>query len=348
MPAQRILFVIRGKLGDSLVLYTMVRAYIDTRPQDEVSLLIRKDYAHLLAHEAGVRVIPFGSRLEMMARLVWLRLTGSKFEVLAVLWGFGPPVLRIAQLVKARRKIYLDSRYPKSYPEWPPHANYETLVDPGWLVTQVFAPGIAKPMQLQIPGLAALRARTSKPGAIGVIPAADEDRRTFDLATLGILLSEVAKRHPGEKIWLIVNPRDRGAGMFLKMPLPAHVEVKRFSNLEELLAIVLEIDAYYGTDTGVYHLATAMGIPATVMFGPTQPEKIVLAKQPHATWVRLRVLGNEHCEVKDCSRPLCLYQCVASFAVADCATPIEATPPACPLREFDAAALPAITQHQMT
>ena len=51
MPARRILFVIRGKLGDSLVLYAMVRAYIQAHPQDQVSLLIRRDYALLLKHE---------------------------------------------------------------------------------------------------------------------------------------------------------------------------------------------------------------------------------------------------------------------------------------------------------
>jgi ADP-heptose:LPS heptosyltransferase len=130
------------------------------------------------------------------------------------------------------------------------------------------------------------------------------------------------------------------------MPLPAHVEVRRFSTLAGLLAIVLELDAYYGTDTGVYHLASAMGIPATVMFGPTEPKKIVLPGQPHATWIRLKVLGDTHCEIKNCNRPLCLYQCVASFAGTDCRTPLEATPAACPLRAFDAAELPAITQHQ--
>jgi hypothetical protein len=86
-----------------------------------------------------------------------------------------------------------------------------------------------------------------------------------------------------------------------------------------------------------------MGIPATVLFGPTQPQKIVLPQQPDTTWVRLTVLGGEHCEVKDCARPLCLYQCVASFAGAACATAIADTPGECPLREFDPAALPEIT-----
>jgi hypothetical protein len=345
MPAQRVLFVIRGKLGDSLVLYAMVRAYVLARPRDQVSLLIRRDYALLLERESGLRVIPFNSRVEMMARLLWLRFTEPGFDVLATLWGFGNPVLRIAQLVRAKRKIYLDGRYPNWYPEWPATTFYPTLVDPAWLVTSVFAPGIAKPLKLEVPGLAALRHSAPRAGAIGVIPAANEDRRTFDPETLNSLLGSVAARHSGRQIWLILNPGDRGADMFLSMPLPANVEIRRFTTLASMLDIVVELGAYYGTDTGVYHLATAMGIPATVFFGPTEPRKIVLPEQPGASWLRLKVLDDAHCEVKDCQRPLCVYQCVASFAGAMSSTPLEATPTACPLRAFDVADLPAVNRH---
>jgi ADP-heptose:LPS heptosyltransferase len=345
MPAQRVLFVIRGKLGDSLVLYAMVRAYIESRPQDQVSLLIRRDYALLLMREPGLRIIPFNSRVEMMARLLWLRLAEPAFDVLAALWGFGNPVPRIAQLTRAKRKIYLDGRYPKWYPEWPASTFYPTLVDPAWLVTSVFAPGIAKPLKLEVPGLAVLRHSVPRAGAIGVIPAANEDRRTFDLETLEFLLAAAAALHPGKPIWLLVNPRDRGADSFLSMTLPMNVEIRRFASLESMLDIVLELGAYYGTDTGVYHLAAAMGIPSTVFFGPTEPRKIVLPEQPGASWLRLKVLGDTHCEIRDCRRPLCVYQCVASFAGTVSSTPLEATPAACPLRASGIADLSAITRH---
>jgi ADP-heptose:LPS heptosyltransferase len=344
-PALRILFVIRGKLGDSLIPYGMVRAYADAHPQDKVTLLIRKDYARLLKDETGLAIIPFGSRIEMMARLLWVCATQPAFDVLATLWGFGKPVVRIAQLVRAHRKIYLDDRHARWYTEWAPHKNYADLIDPAWLVTQVFAPDIRKPARLAIPSLIDKRRLARKPGAVCVIPAADEARRTFDLPTLNVLLAEVAMRHPRQHIWLVVNPADRRAEEFLTAPLPANVEIRRFANLEDLLSILVEVDAYYGTDTGVYHLAASMGVPATVLFGPTQPQKIVLPQQPDTTWVRLTVLGGEHCEVKDCTRPLCLYQCVASYAHATCATALADTPAPCPLRAFDTAALPEITLH---
>src|SRR5690348_17421984 len=62
------LFRSRGKLGDSLVLYSAVRQYVDQFPGDDVTLAIRKDYGDLLGGERGLRLLRFGSRLEMIDR----------------------------------------------------------------------------------------------------------------------------------------------------------------------------------------------------------------------------------------------------------------------------------------
>jgi ADP-heptose:LPS heptosyltransferase len=344
--ARRVMFVVRGKLGESVLPYVMIRAYMAAYPADHVSLLIRRDYAHLLQGERGLRIIPFGSRIEMMARLLWLRLTERDFDALAVLWGFGNPMLRIAQLVRAKRKIYLDGQFAEVYPEWPAQNQYQDLMDPAWFVMQVLDPAVGKPLSLTIPSLVERRRQTPKPGVVGVIPAADEDRRTFDIATLNNLFAAVTSRHPDKKIWLIVNPHDRRAREFMTARFAPNVEIKRFSNLIELIDILAQLDAYYGTDTGVYHLAAAMSIPATVWFGPTQPLKIVLSQQPQVTTLRLAVLGEGHCDVTGCAKPLCLYQCVASFADAECATQIGETPATCPLRAFAAEELPRTTEHR--
>ena len=114
--SQRILFVIRGKLGDTLVNFMTVRRYADTYPDDVVWLLTRQNYAALLKNEAGIRMIGFDSRLGMYIRLFWLRFTQPAFDVLAVLWGFGKPIEVIGRLIKAKRKIYLDGRFGKLFP----------------------------------------------------------------------------------------------------------------------------------------------------------------------------------------------------------------------------------------
>ncbi len=81
--------------------------------------------------------------------------------------------------------------------------------------------------------------------------------------------------------------------------------------------------AYYGADTGLYHLAAAMDIPATVVFGPTQPGRIILPRQ-NAASVRLEVLAEEHCDVKACRNPVCIEQACANLAPQPVVIPLDA------------------------
>lgn len=331
-PRRRVLFVIRTKLGDSLVCYASVRAYADTHPEEDISLLIRADYGALLAEEPGIRVIPFGSRLGMMARLLWLRLTEPPFDVLATLWGFGRPVRRIAQLVKAKRKIYLDGRYPDLYPEWPAPGEVEILTEPAWRVARLVDPALPLTQHLRVGSLARLREMTLRPGAVGLVPLADELRRNLDAPALAQLVEGARQHYPGKRLWVLLNLRDPGARE-LREQLPEGVEAQIFSSLPQLVSLLAQLDAYVGTDTGLYHLSAAMGIPATVFFGPGQPRKVILPEQAGITWIRLSTLGNRHCEVKDCPRPYCLHQAVASWSRAPCQTGLHEAPPSCPLQD---------------
>ena len=324
---RRVLFVIRGKLGDSLIAYAAVRKYVDEFPRDDVVLLMRRDYARLLEGERGFRLIAFGSRLEMLFHLFRLR-TKPRFDVLAVLWGFGPPMRTIAKWTRASRKIYLDGRFADAYPEWPGISPTGTLVDAATGVIRKFEPSFTAPASLSVSSL-----RSKKESAdIAVVPLANELRRNLDGETFDVLLAEVRRRHPGAPIRVLVNPSDRGADALLARPLPGGVRFVRFSRLEDIVREYRDIAAWYGTDTGLYHLAAAMGIPATVFFGPTQPWKIVMPEQPGATWVRLKVLGDAHCDVTDCANPVCVQQAVATFAGSGLKASMLTTPAACPLR----------------
>jgi len=126
--------------------------------------------------------------------------------------------------------------------------------------------------------------------------------------------------------------------------LPENVELKPFRALRDLIQEYLQISSWIGTDTGLFHLAVAMGIPATVFFGPTQPWKIVRPRQPHTRTVRLTALGPDHCEVKSCERPFCLHQAVATWCSTQSATDISHTPAACPLRPHPASALLPVSE----
>ena len=341
MP-RRVLFAIRSKLGDTLISYQCARAFADAFPQTSVTLLTRSDYAGLLARETGIRIIGFNSRIGMILKLLWLRVTAAPFDVLGVLWGSGPPIRLIGRLVNARRRIAWSRRFAPDLFEEGRLPGDHALIDPAASVIAAFEPAFQPPRSLSIPSLAERYARCEGKVAVGVVPIADETRRNFDPATLGLLIAEIRRRHPDRPIRIFVNPGNAGADALMRAPLPPGCEIRSFRDLGALVEEYMELCAWIGTDTGLYHLAAAIGIPSTVFFGPTQPHKIVLPGQTNATVHRLAILGNTHCEEKTCTRPLCLHANVAVWGHAQCATRIDETPGACPLRAYPPHALTQI------
>ncbi len=341
--SRRILFAIRSKLGDTLIAYACVRAYVDAHPHESVTLLTRSAYARLLRAESGLRVIGFDSRVEMFFKLLWLRLTEPAFDVLAVLWGSGAPVRRIGQWVKAKRKIAWSKRFAPSIFEEPPLTADPLLVEPAAFTVRLLDPAFVTPQTLRIPSLAK-RYQHSHKRAVGIVPIADELRRNLDVTALTQLVAEVQRRHADAAIRIFINPGNDGAQSLVHQRFSGNVTVCSFTRLDELLEQYMSLAAWYGTDTGLYHLAVSIGIPATVFFGPTQPHKIVMPAQPGVTVLRLSVLGDTHCDEKGCKRPLCLHLNVAQFAQAQAATRLDETPAACPLRRATSTALTQVDQ----
>ena len=343
--ARRILFLIRGKLGDSLVFFAALQRFLDRNPDVEATLAIRKDYAFLVEGGARMRLMPFGSRAGLLARLLLARLLRRRFDVFAVLWGFGPVVENASRLSGAARRIYIDGRRPAFFPEWPDPAEDMQIVDPAWRVLRRLDPELPRPDALSLPALASRR----RPGtAICVVPFADEPRKCLDAASCRRLLRHLAARHPGAELRVLVNPADRGAAAVAGADMPPGARILRFTKLEDVVSAYADAMEWYGVDTGLYHMAAGMGLPATVVFGPTRPLKIVMPGQPAATWLRLAVLGDADCMEKSCGNPHCMHRAVGLLAadIPDAADPPGDLPAGCPLRNHEPRALDYLTRHE--
>ena len=336
---RRILFVLRGKLGDTVTSFATVRAFVDAFPDDDVTLLVRANYAPLFRNEQGIRVVGFSSRLVMFAKLAMMRWLEPPFDALLVLLGAGPPILRLGRMVRARRKIFHDGRFPGVYPEWPVIPPGHMQFEPAWHVARMCAPELAPPQWSCIPSLAARR----RPGrVIGIAPISDEPRRTMSPRVVHELIAVLAKRHAGYAIHVLVNTDDDEARFLLDAGLPAGARLRNFPTLQALVEELSVLDHLYSTDTGIYHLAAAMGVPLTTYFGPTQPWKNGFPAQPDLTRIRLAALGGEHCEEKGCLRPVCLEKSVALHVGAAIDSGIDGTPQGCLLRRHAAAQLEVV------
>jgi ADP-heptose:LPS heptosyltransferase len=336
-PRRRVLFVLRGKLGDTITAYATVRAYVDAFPQDQVTLLVRANYAPLFAREAGFRLIGFSSRIAMFARLLWLRWTEPPFDALLVLLGFGPPILRLGRMVSARRKIFRDERYRDVYPEWPELPPEHVQSEPPWRIARLFEPRLEQPLASRIPSLAERRQPAK---IIGIAPVSDEPRRSMGAATLHGLIAALASAHPGYAIHVLINRSDADAKPLLEAGLPAGARFREFPELTDLFAELGRLEHLHTTDTGLYHLAVAMGVPTTTYYGPTQPHRNSFPAQPALTRVRSAALGQGHCEEKGCLRPVCLEHAVKLFNGTGAPEfRIDDLPPGCLLRGHSREAL---------
>ena len=77
------------------------------------------------------------------------------------------------------------------------------------------------------------------------------------------------------------------------------------TSLMELSALFMKCDMYVGGDTGPMHLACFSGLPAVVIYGPTNPW--VNAPYPHSLYRMVRVeLPCSPCRDKRCTRRLCM------------------------------------------
>lgn len=81
-------------------------------------------------------------------------------------------------------------------------------------------------------------------------------------------LAERARDQGLEVLW-IEGEADSGVVQSVERAFPA--PVARGLRLEVLAAVLAEARAYFGNDSGVTHLAAAVGVPTIALFGPTDP-----------------------------------------------------------------------------
>jgi ADP-heptose:LPS heptosyltransferase len=86
-----------------------------------------------------------------------------------------------------------------------------------------------------------------------------------------IEVSHQAQEHLGFQPLFILGPAEGGLAQKLKSSLGRDVAVLDSVPLPILAGALAGCDSYLGNDSGVTHLAAALGIPTVAIFGPTDP-----------------------------------------------------------------------------
>ena len=141
-------------------------------------------------------------------------------------------------------------------------------------------------------------------------PGSGSPHKCLPPEVLGRLVQAVA-RDPEIRVLICEGPNDRDCVKRLLCKTDdKSYGILREKTLEEMSHFLVHADLFLGHDSGLTHLAAALGLPTVVLFGPTDPEQwcplgehVVVEKGPACrcqTWT----------QVQDCPEKVCVTHSV--------------------------------------
>jgi heptosyltransferase-2 len=114
--------------------------------------------------------------------------------------------------------------------------------------------------------------RVSNPGQLALHPGSGSERKNWPEAKWADLVQHLINE-TGFKLLLVGGEAegDRLQRLAAALP-PARVRVAQSLPLTELAGLLQQSDAFIGHDSGISHLAAAVGLPGIVLWGDTVEE----------------------------------------------------------------------------
>ena len=114
--------------------------------------------------------------------------------------------------------------------------------------------------------------RKVDPRLIAIHYGSGSERKNWPLDRFVILSRSLLRQDPGRKLLLVAGEADRVRGQALKELLPPdRVQVAEDLPLTTLANLLQNCAGFVGHDSGISHLAAAVGTPSLLLFGPTDP-----------------------------------------------------------------------------
>ena len=106
---------------------------------------------------------------------------------------------------------------------------------------------------------------------VALHPGSGSTKKTWNVRSFAALAEKLRSNH-GAQIIVPVGPADTTVSEdYVKsMPSPGSIPLHNIP-LDELAAILKQCALYVGNDSGITHLASAVGTPVVALFGPTDP-----------------------------------------------------------------------------
>jgi ADP-heptose:LPS heptosyltransferase len=262
-PSERpYLVVLRALgLGDLLTGLPALRALAASFPDHRRLLAVPEWLAGLAAITATVDgLLPAGSLQPLSL---------SEVEVAVNLHGKGPESHKVILGLRPKRMIWFENpEIPESFgsPKWRPEEHEVNR----WcrLLQESGIPADPDRLELNPPPRAAITDR----GATILHPGAGSEARRWPVERWAQVARHEARS--GRRVIITGDLGERSGGLMLAAlaKLDASCVYAGLTDLVELASLVAGAGRLLAGDTGIAHLATAVGTPSLLLFGPTSPE----------------------------------------------------------------------------
>lgn len=259
-PARRVVVLRALGLGDLLTAVPALRGIRRACPDDVVILLGPQPLAALLPEGLvdDVRHLSLVGGIDPQQRLP-ANLAGA--DLVVNLHGRGPQSTRLLTRLHPGRLVAFGVSSP-----W--REDEHEVGRWARLVTEAGLPADPADLELPVPDLV-----SPAPGAVVVHPGAARPSRRWPVPRWGAVARQL--RAAGHRVVVTGGAQERGlAGQVAQLAgLPDGDVLAGRTDPRRLAAVVGRARLLLAPDTGVAHLATALGTPSVLLFGPTPPSR---------------------------------------------------------------------------
>ena len=154
----------------------------------------------------------------------------------------------------------------------------------------------------------ALKSGNSK--SIFIHPSSGSSHKCWPPLKMATLIRQLVQINKG-KVILCQGPADNEIVSELECYLAKkNYEIIKDADLVEISQLLKRVDLYIGFDSGVTHLAAALGIPTIAIFGPTDVERW-RPKGPLVDVILAQPCGcPDWASVRQCEKKICMYHSI--------------------------------------
>ncbi len=274
--AKEILIVASTFLGDMIMTLPLVAAVCGRYPQANVTLLVRKEYLALAEKVKGVRhVIPEPTAYMELREIA--ALVPNKFDIAFV--PFETKHLPLMAALNVREIVSFDDPHGRHshlidrmipFPTDKPELTHQSWLSLRLLGSDLQFPGL-RPPYLDLSTIPEPQ-RISRPYVVMHIGARSPLRQWLPERYAQVI---DALHQRGVETVLTGTDDDALLSTRLIALLPPHVTLTNLVGQTSLLGLAKRIErarAVFGADTGILHLAKALGLPVVVLIGQGQNE----------------------------------------------------------------------------